>query len=121
MEQLMEWLTQIFGEGADLAAIASAAGVGGGALSVVTAFFFRGFFMKLLAQIVTTAIMTGVGFLALLHMLGFEIVPKDGTLAADIPIFQPGLAQPESAPRRAEDEDDGKKVKIYYKSPWRRG
>ena len=48
MEQLMEWLTQIFGEGADLAAIASAAGVGGGALSVVTAFFFRGFFMKLL-------------------------------------------------------------------------
>ena len=120
MEQLMELLTNIFGEGADLAAVASAAGVGGGALSVMVAFFFRGFLMKLLAQIITTAVMTGAGFLALLHFLGFEIVAKEGTIAEDIQIFQEGRFSPESSGARDDDEKSGKK-RIYYKSPWRRG
>ncbi len=68
----------MFGESFDLAAVASAAGLGGGAISAVTAaIVFKGIIMRFFAQMLMTTALTGAGFLALLHFLGFEIVPKD--------------------------------------------
>ena len=137
MEQLMELLTNLFGEGADLAAIASTAGVGGGALSIgVATLLFRGVIMRFLAQIVTTGLLTGAGFLALLNYLGFELVAKEDTAAASITDVldrsglpnggvQSGLMGTESLSdgQGAENEqaDDEKGKTIIYKSPWRDG
>ncbi|MEZ5938179.1 MAG: hypothetical protein R3C52_08160 [Hyphomonadaceae bacterium] len=115
------------GEGFDLAAVASAAGLGGSAVAGIGAvMFFRGLIMRILAQIVVTAVLTGVGFLALLSFLGFEIVPKEqATAAAESPMVIDGLVRPQSVPsgeatQSAAAEDDGQTHKVYaVKSPWR--
>ncbi len=126
---------EMFGESFDLAAVASAAGLGGGALSAIVAgVVFKGFIMRFLAQMVMTFALTGVGFLALLHFLGFEIVPKDeaNPLGAIPGIFSPqsSLDDPESAiitpqgmvqPERVERADGKEGAPIYYvKSPFRK-
>jgi hypothetical protein len=77
MESLMDMLNQLFGEGGDLAGIASAAGLGGGATSAAAAVAFRGMVMRFIARVVTTGLITGAGFLFLLNHLGFQIVPKE--------------------------------------------
>lgn len=77
MEQILEMLNKLFGDGGDLAGIASAAGLGGGAASAAAVVAFRGMVMKFVVRILTTAAFTGAGFLLLLNQLGFEIVPKD--------------------------------------------
>ena len=119
MEAFMEFLTKIFGEGADLAAVASTAGVGGGTIGLLVAVLFRNFFMKLLAQIITTGLLTGAGFLALLHFLGFELVAKEGTAAEQI--FKQGQFQPNAFEDPVVEDEETGKTRIYYKSPWRRG
>ncbi|ACT60671.1 hypothetical protein Hbal_3003 [Hirschia baltica ATCC 49814] len=88
MEQILEMLNKVFGEGGDLAGIASAAGLGGGATSAAAVVAFRGMVMKFIVRIVTTAAFTGIGFLVLLNQLGFEIVPKE-----DLQISQNGNAK----------------------------
>lgn len=77
MEQILELLNSIFGEGGDLAGVASAAGLGGGVTSAAAVVAFRGMVMKFVVRVITTAAFTGAGFLGLLHYLGFVIVPKD--------------------------------------------
>lgn len=77
MEQILELLNKMFGDGGDLAGIASAAGLGGGATSAAAVVAFRGMVMKFFVRIITTAAFTGAGFLLLLNQLGFVIVPKE--------------------------------------------
>ena len=61
----------------DLAALAGMAGLGGSAIAATGAFiFFKGLIMRILAQMVVTAGLSFVGFIALFNMLGFTIVPK---------------------------------------------
>ncbi len=123
----------MFGESFDLAAVASAAGLGGGAISAVTAaIVFKGIIVRFLAQMLMTTALTGAGFLALLHFLGFEIVPKE-----DAQVFGalPGIVQPqggvndsfqaqsappsETARRIEEAEREGAPI-YYVKSPFRK-
>lgn len=120
MEVFMEWVTKIFGEGGDLAAIASAAGLGGGVSSAAVALAFRGFIMRFLVRTVMTAVLTGAGFLVLLHTLGFQIVPKDEMAAASVPPYLNGLVTPESNQYASVEEDKTRKRVVYVKSPWRR-
>jgi hypothetical protein len=114
-----------FGGGVDLAAIASAAGLGGSAVSGIAALLlFKGFLARLFAQIVVTTGLTGVGFLVLLNSLGFEIVPRENPQAAAVApspgaeSFQPESVQPEAAPAEQAAIEAGKKV-YYVKSPFR--
>lgn len=77
----MEWFNEVF----DLAAVASGAGLLGGAAGTGIAVVFSGVIMKFLARIAVTAIMTGVGYLALLNWLGFEIIPPEDLTIPSIP------------------------------------
>ena len=120
----------MFGESFDLAAVASAAGLGGGAVSAIAAgIVFKGLIMRFLAQMLMTTALTGAGFLALLHFLGFEIVPKDEAMPYGA---LSGVTQPQSgssdsfsvqsAPNSAPVQpasDDGAPV-YYVKSPFRK-
>lgn len=118
----MEWLNEVFGEGVDLAAIASAAGLGGGASSAAVALMFRGVLLRFFMRTLLTAGFTGVGFLLLLNYLGFQIVPRDDLAEGQRPPFVSGqLASPESVgePPAEVEEANGKKI-IYMKSPWRK-
>lgn len=113
----------MFGESFDLAAVASAAGLGGGAISAITAaIVFKGIIIRFFAQMLMTTALTGAGFLALLHFLGFEIVPKDE--AVPYGAFTPQSSdsfQAQSAPvERAEREAEREGAPVYYvKSPFR--
>lgn len=123
----------MFGESFDLAAVASAAGLGGGAVSAITAaIVFKGVIIRFLAQMLMTTALTGAGFLALLHFLGFEIVPKDeaqpfGSLSGVVQpqagvsdSFQVQTAPQSEAARRVEEaEREGAPI-YYVKSPFRK-
>jgi len=93
----MEWFNELF----DLASVAGGAGLIGGAAGTGIAVMFSGVIMKFLARVISTAVMTGVGYLALLNWLGFEIIPPEDIKIPSIPgIERPGdtgEAQPESA------------------------
>ena len=73
----MEWLQEILGGPTDLAAVASGAGLFGGGASTVLVAAFSGAVKRFLIRIVSTAIITGVGFLLLLNYLGFQIIPPE--------------------------------------------
>lgn len=73
----MEWLQEILGGPTDLAAVASGAGLFGGGASTVLVAAFSGAVKRFLIRIVSTAIITGVGFLVLLNYLGFQIIPPE--------------------------------------------
>lgn len=107
----------------DLAAIASAAGLGGGAVSSVAAVMvFKGVIMRIITQLILTTVLTGVGFVVLLNVLGFQIVPRDNLAAAAAPPVMAGdsfstqSVQPQTAEAPAAD---GEKV-YYVKSPFRK-
>lgn len=105
-------------EGFDLAAVASAAGLGGSAVAAIGAMvFFKGLLLRILSQIIVTAALTGVGFLALLNVLGFEIVPRDAPVVS---MSAPGSDNFSVQSVPAEPVDDGKKT-YAVKSPFRRG
>ncbi len=121
MEQILEMLNKVFGEGGDLAGIASAAGLGGGATSAAAVVAFRGMVMKFIVRIVTTAAFTGVGFLVLLNQLGFEIVPKEDIQVSSSRFAPSGLSSewvgPESMTAQFENrinkaEREGKRVVV---------
>ncbi len=126
MELVMEFLNNVFGEGGDLAGIASAAGLGGGAASAGAVLFFRGVMVRFVVRILLTAVATGVGFLLLLNQLGFEIVPKEEVLAARAERYEQyseSLVGPESfrferpKSRVEEAEEEGKRV-VIVRRPW---
>ena len=77
----MDWFNQIF----DLAAVASGAGLAGGAGSTAIALAFSGAIVRFIMRTLLTALLTGVGFVFLLDWLGFEIVASE-ELAARAPI-----------------------------------
>ncbi len=116
----------MFGEGFDLAAVASAAGLGGSAVAAVgAAVVFKGLLLRILTQVIVTAILTGVGFLALLGFLGFEIVPKDQPVAAFTAPAPDGsesfsVQSVPSGPPASTAESEGKRT-FAVKSPFRRG
>lgn len=70
--------------GIDLAAIASAAGLGGAGGSAALAMAFAGAVKKFIIRTLTTALFTGVGFYLLLTNMGFQIVPKEQAVAAAV-------------------------------------
>jgi hypothetical protein len=108
----------MMGEGFDLAAVAGMAGLGGSAIAGVGALiFFKGFLMRILTQVIVTAALTFVGFIALLNFLGFEIVPKDGVSSAMVSPQGAENFSAQSAPAAA--PDDGKRT-YAVKSPWSR-
>jgi hypothetical protein len=73
------------GAGTDLAYLATAAGLGGSAVATVAGIIlFKGLIMRVLAQVVVTAVLTGVGFLALLTFMGYAIVPESEVKAAQV-------------------------------------
>ena len=97
----------------DLAAVAGMAGLGGSAIAALGALmFFKGFLMRLLAQVVVTAALSFIGFIALFNILGFTIVPPDEI--GGIPLPAPSdTFSPQSAPA-APAESGG----YVIKSPW---
>jgi hypothetical protein len=113
-------LEDLMGGGFDLAAVASAAGLGGGVVSSVAAMmFFKGVILRVVTQLILTTILTGVGFIVLLNVLGFQIVPRDNVAAAP-PVVSDGLVAPQSMPSQsAEAPAEGEKV-YYVKSPFRK-
>lgn len=105
-------------EGFDLAAVASAAGLGGSAVAAIGAMvFFKGILLRILSQVVVTAVLTGVGFLALLNILGFEIVPRDERAAI---VASPGSDTFSTQSATPEPVEEGKKT-YAVRSPFRKG
>ncbi|MBP9234332.1 MAG: hypothetical protein KBF30_06625 [Hyphomonadaceae bacterium] len=96
----------------DLATLAGMAGLGGSAIAgLTTAFFFRGLITRIISQIIFTTILSFVGFVALFHALGFQIIPPKQIAGINIPGSSNFSAQ--SAPV-APVEPGG----YVIKSPW---
>jgi hypothetical protein len=94
----------------DLATVAGMAGLGGSAVAAAGAFiFFKGLIMRILAQVIVTAGLSFVGFIALFNMLGFKIVPP--TEIAGVPIPGAENFSVQSAPA---EQPKG----AYIQSPW---
>lgn len=115
----MEWFNEVF----DLAAVASGAGLLGGAAGTGIALIFSSTIVKVIVRTLITAVMTGLGFLALLHYLGFEIIPPEElnlpSGARDLGgVFTP-QAMPGEPVQQAEVELDERTYVI--RSPFRRG
>ena len=106
--------------GVDLAAIASAAGLGGGVVSTLAAVaFFKGVILRVITQLILTTVLTGVGFLVLLNVLGFEIVPRE-VAAVPPSASEPGVFSTQSAPSESADAAPAGERTFYMKSPFRR-
>ncbi|MEO0467326.1 MAG: hypothetical protein AAF216_12355 [Pseudomonadota bacterium] len=125
----MEWLNETF----DLATVAGGAGLLGGAAGTGIAVLFSGAILKFLARVATTAIMTGVGYLALLNWMGFEIIPPDdlqdrvnglvervqtGDAGADGNIFTPEFVPNQVVIQAAQVEIGPRTYGVV--SPWRK-
>jgi hypothetical protein len=99
----------------DLAALAGMAGLGGSAIAAVaTALIFKGLIGRILAQLVVTALLSFGGFIALFHVLGFQIIPPSEIAGVPIPGSSDTFA-PASAPTTAPPAPEGYTIK----SPWR--
>ncbi len=118
MESVLNFLQSVFGEGTDLAAVASGAGLFGGGASAAAVLLVHGAIKRFLLRIVLTGLLTGGGFLFLLHYLGFQIVPPDD-LKDRIP-FGSSYDSPEVQKQAdASDKTEKKGARIYYvKSPF---
>ena len=86
----------------DLAAVAGMAGLGGSAIAAtLAAMIFKGLIGRILAQLVVTAILSFVGFIALFNVLGFKIIPPSEIAGVPIPgaeTFSPASAPTAPAP-----------------------
>jgi len=115
----MDWFNEIF----DLAAVASAAGLFGGATSTVAAVAVSGVVLKFILRTLVTAAVTGVGFFFLLDWLGFEIV---ATEEAPAPFRQGVLEsgerfQAERMPPEGAAKQDASETVYVIRSPFRGG
>lgn len=113
METILEQIQDLFGGSVDLAALASGAGFFGGSASAIAVAFFRGAIVRFVIRTITTALLTGIGFLFLLDFLGFEIIPPEEYRDE----FQFGQNL-DSDQRAADDEDNHRRIIIH--SPYRR-
>jgi hypothetical protein len=73
--------------------------------------FFKGFLMRVLAQVIVTAALSFVGFIALFNVLGFQIIPPDQIAGVPVPGAESFSVQ--TAPG-APPEPGG----YVIKSPW---
>jgi hypothetical protein len=97
----------------DLAAVAGMAGLGGSAIAALAAaMFFKGLLMRILAQVIVTAALSFVGFIALFNFLGFTIVPPAEIGGIAIPGGAENFSV-QSAPADAPAESG-----YIIKSPW---
>lgn len=100
----------------DLATVAGLAGLGGSTIAALSAaFFFRGLITRVIAQVIATTVLSFIGFIALFHVLGFQIVPPKEIAGFEIPgaeNFSVQTAPGAPATPPAEDE-------YTVKSPWR--
>ncbi|MEL6284653.1 MAG: hypothetical protein AAFQ18_00450 [Pseudomonadota bacterium] len=126
--------------GIDLAAVASAAGLGGAGGSAALAMAFAGAVKKFIIRTLTTALFTGIGFYLLLTNMGFQIVPKEQAVAETVAetrsafpdirdlgdlegILNPsldGAVQPESAPAGAPTSPAASEGAYVICAPWRK-
>lgn len=128
----MEFLQNIFGNGTDLAAVASGAGLFGGGVSTLAALMISGTIQRFILRTLLTAVLTGVGFLFLLDYLGFEIVPPED-LKQSMPFGQSydnqSMLMERSAPagedkpeQQAQNDEDrnksGAPIRYVVKSPF---
>lgn len=96
----------------DLATVAGMAGLGGSTVAALSAaFFFRGLITRVIAQVIATTVLSFVGFIALFHLLGFEIVPPKQIAGFSIPGAETFSVQ--TAPAASADQDA-----YAVKSPW---
>lgn len=116
----MEFLENIFGGGTDLAAVASGAGLFGGGASAAAAMMVSGAIKRFVFRTLLTGVLTGGGFLFLLHYLGFQIVPPED-LQNPFPFGQ-SLDEP-GVQEEASNERNGREPAkiIYVRSPYDRG
>jgi hypothetical protein len=99
----------------DLATVAGMAGLGGSTIAALSAaFFFRGLITRVIAQVIATTVLSFVGFVALFHGLGFQIVPPKEIAGIAIPMGADSFSV-QTAPS-APPEEQGYTVK----SPWRK-
>ncbi len=99
----------------DLATLAGMAGLGGSALAGLTAaFFFRGLITRIISQVILTTILSFVGFVALFHALGFQIIPPKQIAGINLPGQSNFSVQ--SVPAADPAADGGYTIK----SPWSR-
>jgi hypothetical protein len=72
----------------DLAAVAGLTGLGASTVAALSAaFFFRGLITRVIAQVIATTLLSFLGFIALFHVLGFQIVPPKEIAGVTIPSF----------------------------------
>ena len=120
MEMVLDFLEKIFGEGTDLAAVASGAGLFGGGASAAFVLFVHGAIKRFIFRTILTGILTGGGFLFLLHYLGFQIIPPED-FRQSAPFGQ-SFDSPDSTQQRSAENDttpEKKGAKIYYvRSPF---
>lgn len=117
LQSLMDFLQSIFGEGVDLAAVASGAGLFGGGASAVAGWMVSGAILRFVIRTVLTAVLTGGGFLFLLHYLGFQIIPPDD-LQERIPFGQSYDAPGVQEQARLEEREENGKRTYYVRSPF---
>jgi hypothetical protein len=100
----------------DLATVAGMAGLGGSTIAAVaTALIFKGLIGRIIAQLVVTTVLSFAGFIALFHVLGFQIIPPSQIAGVPMPgssdTFAPASV-PGAAPAAPADS-------YTIKSPWR--
>ena len=97
----------------DLATVAGMAGLGGSAVAaIVASLVFKGLIMRILSQIVVTAVLSFIGFIALLHFLGFEIIPPKQIAGVKLPANS-DMFSTQSVPSQPAQQDG-----YVIKSPW---
>lgn len=112
---MIEDILNSLGGGADLAAVASSAGLLGGGTSTLIALAIGGKILKFVIRTVLTALLTGVGFYFLLGWLGFKIVPAEDVAGL------PNASDLVGIERVDEDKDDDTRRRYVIQSPLRDG
>lgn len=121
----MEALQGILGGEIDLVALASGAGLFGGGASTVLVAAFSGAVKRFIVRTITTAALTGVGFLFLLNALGFEIVPPEDIKEQfsmnekSLPPGSQGFDTADATKPEVKPEKSDKKV-VVLRSPFRK-
>jgi hypothetical protein len=100
----------------DLAAVAGLTGLGASTVAALSAaFFFRGLITRVIAQVIATTLLSFLGFIALFHVLGFQIVPPKEIAGVTIPSFGDSFSV-QTAPVAPPTEPGSYTIK----SPWSR-
>jgi hypothetical protein len=97
----------------DLATVAGMAGLGGSAVAaIIASIVFKGLVLRVLTQMVVTAVLSFIGFIALLHFLGFEIIPPKQIAGVPVP-GNSEMFSAQSAPSKPPEQQG-----YVIRSPW---